>query len=206
VNPLEPFEPRDRVRLVGASHSDTLRPHVGKVGEVIHVLDYNLHIVAFDRAVLHVCRGMLVKADVEPEVYEGPARTFTVDLLLPPKEASANYRGFTLAKAPALAAYRQSCKERYLLARLPILRSPVRIDLAFFLCPAAIPPGRINPRDQDNARFSAKAAQDALQDAGVLADGDGHRFVKAGTTTLFTREDEHKGQAKLVMTLTEVEN
>jgi hypothetical protein len=200
------LEARDFVRLVGATHHEKLRPYAQKIGEVVKAQDYGIFLVAFDNQIVDVPRGLLLKVEQDREPYHGPARTFTITLALPPVEASANFRGHTKTKAVAIAAYRQECRDAYLSARLPVLRSPVRIDLAFFLCPSAIPPGRINPRDQDNARFSAKAAQDALQDAGVLAEGDGHRFVKAGTTTLYTREDEHQGQAKLVMTLTEMED
>lgn len=129
-------------------------------------------------------------------------RSFSVELPLPPKEASPNARVHWGAKARAVRLYRETCGT---LARMKIGRrrlERVRIDLDFYLCRGRDTASYF-PRDCDNAISSAKAAIDGLRDIGIVVN-DSKKFVTIGETRLHTTKKEHQGKTCLVLTITEI--
>lgn len=132
-------------------------------------------------------------------------REFKVPLSLPPKEASPNGRYHWRLKAAAIQVFRGNCGHvfRVFFRSKGRLATPIVIDLDFYLCRKVGDKYSYYPKDEDNARASAKAAQDALVDAGVV-ERDSKKFVKAGRTTLHTRKREHKGRTEMVMTIREI--
>lgn len=122
-------------------------------------------------------------------------------LPLPPKKLSPNGRGlYWMAKAKAIKSYRNACTALMRNAKQEPFAGRVAIDLEFYLCRVFNDTKSYYPNDEDNARGSVKAAQDALKDAGIIA-GDGQKFVRVGKTTLYTRAKEHQGFTCVVMTL-----
>lgn len=125
-------------------------------------------------------------------------------LPLPPQKASPNGRGHWAGKARAVKDYRAQCfrlmvVERHL-QKIATIKDRVVIDLEFYLCRVANDTTSCYSKDEDNARGSMKAAQDALKDAGIIA-GDGKKHVRVGRTTLYTRAKEHQGFTCVVMTI-----
>jgi len=141
---------------------------------------------------------------------------YRFELPLPPKEASPNFHGHWRAKHKAVSAYRRACssvlRDMITPAFVP-LEPPVKVHLDFYLCRSPDVFMRWGglfegdsfyyPRDGDNARASAKAAQDALIDAGFLKT-DSNKTVQVGETRLHTTKKEHKGRTCLFVTLEEV--
>lgn len=139
--------------------------------------------------------------------------SYQITVPLPPKEASPNFHpasiGARMKQATAIRMYREQCGVIMCSANANILAIECRvaIHLDFYLA-RPLPwkgyrEGLYYPRDADNARASAKAAQDALVDAGIIK-GDSARYVDAGYTRLHTTQKEHQGRAELVITLEEL--
>lgn len=129
--------------------------------------------------------------------------TYTVQLPLPPPEASPNTRAHRQRKAAAIRHYRECCGLLVRLAGVPAMRLPVRVDLEFFCGPGNRLErlyGVYRPKDEDNARASAKQIQDALKDAGVVPDDDA-KNVRVGRTRIYRTPTEHEGRACVVVTL-----
>lgn len=122
-------------------------------------------------------------------------RAVAVLLPLPPRAASPNARVSHWARHAAVSAYRRDCalllssavRHR---AEVRLLREaaqegralPLTIHLAWIAPPPRSPkmPRPYCPRDEDNARACAKAAQDALQDAGFFPEGDSRKYCRSG--------------------------
>jgi len=115
------------------------------------------------------------------------------------------------AKAPAVKQYKALCADILREARVPLFMSPVWLHLQFYQFrnpelkvwrprkkvwdfPFAI------SRDEDNARASVKALQDALKLAGVVPD-DGRKHVRSGTCDLYNTAKEHQGRTCVVVTI-----
>jgi len=132
--------------------------------------------------------------------------TYTVELALPPKECSPNWRGHWAKKARAVKDYRQDCAQRFRAAGVPALPLPVRVGLSYYLWRGSGAQtiyermGLFFPRDRDNAWAGAKSAIDSLQDAGVIPNDSG-RCVHLGDLQLFSREKDHGRRTALVVTL-----
>lgn len=131
-----------------------------------------------------------------------------VSLPLPPRELSPNGRFHHLAKARAVKAYRGSSllliRQSRAKAGNPVFGHVV-IDYEFYLAPAraGIDDGLYRPRDVDNAIGAMKAFQDALRDAGLIAN-DSKRHVHIGDVRLYSNAKEHHGRHAVVATITEV--
>lgn len=122
-------------------------------------------------------------------------RAVGILLPLPPREASPNARVYHQERARAVRLYRSQCamvltsalRHR---AEVRALRDaaaapgagPITLHLAWIAPPPRSPrmPAPYCPRDEDNARGCAKAAQDAMQDAGLLPRGDGRHYCRSG--------------------------
>lgn len=143
---------------------------------------------------------------------------YEVRLPLPPKECSSNFRGHTRSKGKQVRMYRAMCAECYRRAKLPVLvpktapakgAKKVTIHLTFYLAPRYSAAGQklvdgcYRPKDEDSARYSFKAGQDALQDLGLIP-ADTSNYVRAGETKLLTRREDHEGMA-MVLAVFEVE-
>lgn len=131
----------------------------------------------------------------EPDAKPGEA---VFVLPLPPVNLSPNARCHWRPKAAAVKAYRQQSAALMRAAQVPQFDGLVAVDLEFYLCRIAGDKTSYYPKDEDNARASMKAAQDALMDAGIIA-GDGKKHVRVGETLLRTRAKEHKGFTCVVM-------
>lgn len=105
-----------------------------------------------------------------------------------------------MARAKAIKAYRQQCAALMQSAKHEPFTGRVVIDLEFYLCRVLNDMKSCYPKDEDNARGSMKAAQDALKDAGIIP-GDGKKYVRIGETRLYTRAKEHQGFTCVVMTI-----
>ena len=129
-----------------------------------------------------------------------------IELPLPPKQASPNNRAHWATTRSATTAYRQMCATSYMIAKVPALKTPVKIHLDFYLCrtPMTLYCERYFPKDADNARASFKAGQDAMQDAGLIP-GDSKRYVIPGETNLYTTKKQHKGRSCVVVRFEENE-
>lgn len=144
-----------------------------------------------------------------------------IELPLPPREASPNHHVHWRYKTGAsgrVSEYRRECAEIIRNAGLPPLKAPVVLNLEFYYARPSVEAAehlyRYRPRkkvwefkhaicrDEDNARSSAKPAQDAFIDAGIVAGkGDGKRYVKSGFCWLYTTAKEHRGRTCLIMTV-----
>lgn len=140
----------------------------------------------------------LVAQFVEREAKDGE---LVFVLPLPPIESSPNWRGYWAVKAMAVKTYRQQCAA-LMSESGKAFTGRVIVDLEFYYCRVQGDKKSCYSKDEDNARASMKAAQDALKDAGIIP-GDGKKFVQMGKTTLYTRAEEHQGFTCVVMTIRE---
>jgi hypothetical protein len=131
---------------------------------------------------------------------------YEIELPLPPRAASPNYRGHTKARASAIRQYRQDCYFLLRAARVPALEPPVRVSYTFYLAKPETTAERYNlanlyfPLDDDDAIGAMKAARDALADAGVVP-CDSRSFVRQGGVEWRTTKDVHEGRRCVVMRL-----
>ena len=122
-------------------------------------------------------------------------RRLVIEFPLPPRELSANYRGTTRGKAKTVRKYRSDCSfcailgSKGLDAPIPTLAT---LSLHFYY--GGTDSSCYRARDADNARYSAKALQDALVDVHILS-GDSAKYLKMGETILFAKAKDHKGRA-----------
>jgi hypothetical protein len=200
-----------------------LRPLIGITGTIRNVINDGaiLHIMYPSGAEAHVTATMgivTVPAVCEdPPIAETPtanntSRCFTVRLPLPPHCASPNARVDHRMASRRIREYRERCAALIVEAGVPSLRTPTVVSLTYYLCryrdPIRVcgqlynPQSFVYPRDLDNARTCAKAAQDALQDAGVIP-SDGAIYVRLGDTIIHSRKPDHKGLTCLDMTIRE---
>lgn len=135
----------------------------------------------------------------------------TIELPLPPVEASPNHQPDSLAgrriKRKRIAEWQMDCYRAILAAKADrFTRFPVTIHLDFYCGPSAWGrgDGQYRPRDEGNARAAFKHAQDMLVRAGVLPD-DAARYVRDGETRLHRARRAHKGLSRLLVTLEEPE-
>lgn len=145
------------------------------------------------------------------EISPSRVSTYRVELPLPPIDCSPNRGAAHWAiKHKARRSHAASCVRALKAAGIPPLQTPIRVHLAFYLCRPTDTLGKFRvrdlyfPRDRDNAIASAKGAQDALKEAGIIPD-DGARHVEIAPPDLFTRREEHQGRTCLVMTITTLE-
>jgi hypothetical protein len=75
------------------------------------------------------------------------------------------------------------------------------VDLDFFLARAPGDRWSYYPQDEDSARASFKAGQDALQDVGWIKT-DSAKHVRIGYTRLHRTAKQHGGRRGIVLTLT----
>lgn len=133
---------------------------------------------------------------------------YSIELPLPPKGVSPNGRGKHWgAKAKAQASYRAQCAWRMREMKWgasTALTVPVRVHLDFYLCRQPGDTRDYFPMDEDNARASFKAGQDALKDVGVI-EQDSKKFLRVGETRLHTTKKEHQGRTCVVLTLEPIE-
>lgn len=135
---------------------------------------------------------------------------FEIELPLPPADAGGNFRGTTQSRKrqTRIAHYRKNCARTFLGCKLPAAAGPVTVHLDYYLCrDLNYPAARLAylnkcyfPRDRDGARYGAKSAQDALQDAGVIVSDAAARVID-GNTNIWSKKEDHKGRTCLVMTL-----
>jgi len=135
----------------------------------------------------------------------------TVILPLPHKALSPNNKPRTVggAKAKAVQAktYRMQCKAVFCSLRNRLKRPlnlPITIHLEFYLKRRQYDASSYYPKDEDNARGSVKAMQDALQDSGLIAT-DSHKNVHTGFVRLYSTASEHLGRTEIVVTIEESE-
>lgn len=150
---------------------------------------------------------------------------YQIELPLPPKALSPNFRGHTRERARWVKRYRYCCLQFYKAAKLPTIIAapspqaapvkvapikPVIVHLDFYLAPKVsacgqkLPDGCYRPRDEDGARGAFKAGQDALVDAGIIPD-DSKKYVRMGYTKIHSTQKQHGGKTMVVLTL-ELEN
>lgn len=128
----------------------------------------------------------------------------SVELPLPPKEASANKKGGHWGtRSAAVKKYRAACAWAFTSARtcLPTYPLPkVVLHLDFYYARHVWSHLYCYAKDVDNAIHSIKAAQDALQDADIIAN-DNAAHLTLGDVNLFTRKKQHQGRACVVFHL-----
>ena len=209
-----------------------LRSLMGKTGRIADVHPSGLLFVQFPETRVPmplppafgevVPASALVAASAQTEPAAGhPARVFRIEVPLPFLELSPNARPNRFAKADATKRYRAAvgeilCQQVFTAVCVHPLRTPAVLDLDFYqhrptYKDTIIAVGRswyaasqfAYPTDADNARASFKAGQDALADAGVLANDDAKHLV-AGYTRIHSGA-EAGGKTYLLMTLTEAE-
>lgn len=153
--------------------------------------------------------GPTQPAEVEPAPAGQPSpRRHVVELPLPYRECSPNYRGHTKVRARKVAAYRQACFYAIRKAGLGPMPAPVTLHLEFFLARPATLAERYKradlyfPLDDDDAIGSFKPGRDALADVGIVK-ADTKRYVRQGSCHLYTRAEEHRGRCCLVLTIEE---
>jgi hypothetical protein len=139
---------------------------------------------------------------------EPQPRVYEVELDLPPRECSPNFRGHTRARAKAIARYRQDAYFLFKAAHIPPLRTPVKIQYTYYLARPATMPERYRlaglyfPLDDDDAAGAMKAARDALADAGIVPN-DGRWHVRQLPVEWRTTKDTHGGRRCVVVRLEE---
>jgi hypothetical protein len=198
-----------------ARHHAHLRPLIGHPGCIKEVVNEGAIVgLAYPglSELVHVTTSLGRIGPVPGESYDGPLRSYTVRLPLPPACASPNARVDHRAAASAKRGYRELCAQQIIAAGVPTLRLPISVSLEYYLfrpADAVLVAGRYfhpknlaYPRDLDNARACAKGAQDALQDAGVIA-SDGAAFVLIGDTTIYSRMRDHNRLTCLDLTIRE---
>jgi hypothetical protein len=137
--------------------------------------------------------------------------SFEIEIPLPPKECSPNYRGHWRVQGRAKSGYRgvvswevsQILRELKNTSSYRFPVSKIRIDALFYLNQKQGDPFSESyyfPRDEDNAIASLKAAIDGLVDAGVIAN-DSRNYMEFGAVKLLRREQEHKGKRCVVLTV-----
>lgn len=113
--------------------------------------------------------------------------SFSVRLPLPPVALSPNARVHWGAKARATKAYRTACAWALSFAKprgwKPV---PVEIEIEYRHHKGC---GGYRPKDEDNAAASVKAAQDAMKDAGIIAN-DSRKFLHWTKFSLLTTKPE----------------
>lgn len=138
--------------------------------------------------------------------------THTIELPLPPKECSPNYRGHWTNKANPIWKYRYDCRWAFYKAYTDLasqmlgrkaepLRTPITIHLEYY-CGGRWDTTLYRPKDTDNAIGAFKSGQDSLIDAGLIPD-DSARYVKVGRCKIYRTVKEHKGRCCLVVTIEE---
>lgn len=129
--------------------------------------------------------------------------TLTFDIPLPPKACSGNSRAHWRKKAAHVKAYRDAC---YLLAFVAKREcgwtgdKPVRIETEWFMGPTVEP--RYRPLDSTNGQIALKAAIDGIADARIVPK-DTHKWVSLMPPVFHRHKKEHKGMAKIVVTITQ---
>jgi hypothetical protein len=139
-------------------------------------------------------------------VSEQGGRVFRVLLPLPYKRQSSNATVATkqgrIAQAEATRVYRHHAAYAYREAEIPPLKTPVTVELDYYLDRKPFTEGLYFPRDESNAIAAFKAGQDALADAGVVP-GDGRKFVTQGPCRLHATKKSHGDTTGVVVTLRE---
>ena len=131
---------------------------------------------------------------------------YQIELPLPPRALSPNFRGHTRARAPWVRKYRAACGMLLRKAQIGPLPTPVTLHWDFYYASRKTASGqRINDncfraRDEGNALGSVKAGIDALADAGIVPD-DSKKYVRMGSVTLHSTAKEHKGRTGVVLTI-----
>lgn len=130
-------------------------------------------------------------------------RVFTLELPLPPIQASPNGRFHWEARARATRLYREVCGQ-FVQAQIGRRRvaGQITVDLDFYLARKLLPDTFYRPRDRDNAIASIKAAIDSLKDANLITN-DSKKHLNIGRVDLHTTKKEHQGKVGLVMTIRE---
>lgn len=132
------------------------------------------------------------------------AHTVSIVLPLPPRAASPNFRGHTIARAREIAVYRRACNALYRQARLARAPGVIRLHWDWYLPRPETMAERYRraneyePRDDDDAIGAMKAARDALQDAGVVPD-DSQRYVRQGHVVFHSRGHKDGGRCVVLM-------
>lgn len=136
---------------------------------------------------------------------------YKVILPLPPVKLSPNQGfGSNRFKHASVKPYRAKCayllREAAKRGKWPIPFNFLVLHMEFYLCkpdnfedmPKSKRP--YLPHDADNARASAKAAQDALMDAGIIAN-DSKDYIEPGKTKVYGKAELHDGRTCLVFTI-----
>lgn len=142
-------------------------------------------------------------------------KQWTIEIPLPPKPCSSNWRGHWATRSKAVKEYRQQCFSTFYAAQLhgalpATLLNSIIIHADFYLYNPTIAPGVkyaklagvVMPRDADNARGCLKPAQDALVDVAVVP-GDSARYVRMGDTRIHSKAKDHQKRHCVILTIVE---
>lgn len=128
----------------------------------------------------------------------------SIELPLPPRECSPNWRGHTKARARAVARYRGDCLILYRQARIPALQTPITLQLEYFLARPKTFADRYMasslyfPLDDDDAIGGFKAGRDALIDARIIPN-DSRKHVRLAPVIWHTTAPDHQDRRCVVV-------
>ena len=132
----------------------------------------------------------------------------TVCVPLPPQTCAQNCHKHWRAKAPGVKLAREeafNAAMEELVARGPITK-PVLVHHTWYMArDENEKPKRYRPLDEGNAIGALKATIDGMVAAGLLANGDSHKWVKFGNGLLYRAAKDHGGRSEVEIVFEEVE-